>query len=29
MYQAETEAGMSGSPVWVEYKGFPTVVAVQ
>ena len=28
-YQAETEAGMSGSPVWVEYKGYPTVVAVQ
>lgn len=28
-YQAKTEAGMSGSPVWVEYKGYPTVVAVQ
>ena len=28
-YQVETEVGMSGSPVWVEYKGYPTVVAVQ
>jgi len=28
-YQAKTEAGMSGSPVWVEYKGYPTVVALQ
>ena len=29
MYQVKTEAGMSGSPVWVEYKGYPTVIAVQ
>jgi V8-like Glu-specific endopeptidase len=29
MYKAKTEVGMSGSPVWVEYKGYPTVVAVQ
>jgi hypothetical protein len=29
IYQSKTEAGMSGSPVWVEYKGYPTVVAVQ
>ena len=28
-YQAKTEAGMSGSPVWVEYKGYPTVIGVQ
>jgi V8-like Glu-specific endopeptidase len=28
-YQAKTEVGMSGSPVWVEYKGYPTVIAVQ
>ena len=28
-YQAKTEEGMSGSPVWVEYKGYPTVIAVQ
>ncbi|KAF8907890.1 hypothetical protein CPB84DRAFT_1767825 [Gymnopilus junonius] len=27
-YRAKTEVGISGSPVWVEYKGYPTVVAV-
>ena len=28
-YHATAEAGMSGSPVWIEYKGYPTVVAIQ
>lgn len=28
-YIIETEAGLSGSPVWVGYKGHPTVVAIQ
>lgn len=28
-YQATTEKGISGSPVWVGYKGYPAVIAVQ
>lgn len=28
-YTANTEAGLSGSPVWMEYQGAPCVVAVQ
>lgn len=28
-YHALTEVGMGGSPVWIEYKGYPTVVAIQ
>jgi len=27
-YHAKTEQGISGSPVWVEFKGYPTVVAI-
>lgn len=29
LYRASTEQGMSGSPVWVSYSGFETVVAIQ
>ena len=28
-FEAKTEVGMSGSPMWIEYKGYPTIVAVQ
>lgn len=28
-YDIETEAGLSGSPVWVGYKTHPTVIAIQ
>ncbi|KAJ3559588.1 hypothetical protein NM688_g260 [Phlebia brevispora] len=28
-YRADTEQGISGSPVWCEYQGKPTVVAIQ
>ncbi|OKL61294.1 hypothetical protein UA08_03759 [Talaromyces atroroseus] len=28
LYEADTEQGMSGSPVWVEYNGYPTVVGI-
>lgn len=29
VYGARTEQGMSGSPVWVAYNGYPTVVGIQ
>jgi V8-like Glu-specific endopeptidase len=29
LYEADTEQGMSGSPVWVEHNGYPTVVGIQ
>lgn len=29
VYGARTEQGMSGSPVWVAYNGYPTAVGIQ
>lgn len=28
LYEADTEQGMSGSPVWIEHNGYPTVVGI-